>query len=42
MLETGQEYTTTITGVSHQGFGVGRIEQVDCASLYAKRSLRRL
>lgn len=28
MLETGQEYTTTITGVSHQGFGVGRIEQV--------------
>lgn len=28
MLEKGQQYTTTITGVSHQGLGVGRIEQV--------------
>lgn len=28
MLEIGQQYTTTITGVSHQGLGVGRIEQI--------------
>lgn len=28
MLEVGQEYIVEITGISHQGFGVGRIEQV--------------